>query len=309
MTSSARMLAFVFAALSCRSSAASEVDDDPRYLCRVDVAPLRAALRAAGGDPARILRPTTAAGLLALTSGHRHKFVLNGHGMFVLAPLPADAAHNEYVHPILGDGAPVRGAGGMTVVHVDGRVTRVVLDAESFSYCTATESLRPSVRALQAMGIPAEAIVVEARPLACAGAGAAPKRYGAVMVGVGRRFETLGRALAAGGWELADYEMEELAEDVDELPGAAPPPSVRVDLVPTARAFPATYLAPLAAAVARRDAAAATAAYGVAAGGCYGCHQAAGKVGIMVSPTPGDGVPWITPSTTAGDGGVGGDAP
>ena len=52
MTSSARMLAFVFAALSCRSSAPSEVDDDPRYLCRVDAAPLRAALRTAGGDRA-----------------------------------------------------------------------------------------------------------------------------------------------------------------------------------------------------------------------------------------------------------------
>lgn len=290
-------MAFALATLSCRSSAPPPpLDDDPRYLCRVDVTPLRAALRASGGDPARIVRPTDQRGLLSLASGRRFKFVLTGAGMFAVAPMPSDAAHSEYVHPVLGDGAPVRSAGGVTVTHDDGRVSRVVLDAESRAYCTTAESLRPAVRALRAMGVPAELIAVEARPFACVETGAPPPRYGAVMLGVGRRFETLGRAIAAGRWELADHEVEELAEDAGELPGATPPPSVQVDLAALARAFPREHLAPLTAAVARRDSAAATATYAAAAGACNACHRTAGKSGIMVSTTPGDAVPWITPA-------------
>ena len=295
MTSTARALAFVVLSLSCRAAAPTAVDDDPRYVCRVDVGPLRAALRAAGGDPARVLRPSAPRWLVALASGRRYKFVLTGEGKLAVAPEPADAPHNEYVHPVLADGAPVRSAGGITVTHDDGRVSRVLLDAESRAYCTTAESLRPTVRALRAMGVQAEAIAVEARPFACVESGAPPARYGQVMVGVGRRFETLGRALAAGRWALADYEVEELAEDLEALPPAEPPPSVHVDLLGLARAYPAAYLAPLTAAVGRRDAAAATAAYAAAAVACYACHQTAGKTGIMVSPTPGDAVPWVTP--------------
>lgn len=167
MTSVVRALAFVLASLSCHAAAPPPVDDDPRYVCRVDAAPLRAALRAAGGDPARVLHPSAQRGLVALASGRRYKFVLTEDGKLAVAPEPADAPHNEYVHPVLADGAPVRSAGGITVVHDDGRVSRVLLDAESRAYCTTAESLRPTVRALRAMGVPAEAIAVEARPRAC----------------------------------------------------------------------------------------------------------------------------------------------
>ena len=44
------LLLLVLATLSCRSASAPRQEDDPRYLCRVDVAPLREALRASGGD-------------------------------------------------------------------------------------------------------------------------------------------------------------------------------------------------------------------------------------------------------------------
>jgi hypothetical protein len=294
------LLLLVLATLSCRSASAPREEDDPRYLCRVDVTPLREALRASGGDPSRIVRPADAASLGALESGRRYKFVLTGAGALAVAPMPADAPHNEYVHPILGDGAAVRSAGGITVTHDHGRVTRVVLDAESRSYCTATESLRPVVRALRAMGVEAGAIVIEGRPLACVESGGPPRRYGPVMEGVGRRFETLGRAIAARRWELADYELEELTEDLEELPAAVPPPSVRVDLAPTARAFPADHLASLAHAVERRDAVAATAAFGATAAACNGCHTAAGKAAITVPSTPGELVPWITPAPVDG---------
>ncbi|MBK6530788.1 MAG: hypothetical protein IPF99_14605 [Deltaproteobacteria bacterium] len=300
--SRAALLLLVLATLSCRPPSAPRPEDDPRYLCRVDVTPLREALRAAGGDPARIVRPADLAGLTALASGRRFKFVLTGVGALAVAPMPSDAAHNEYVHPILGDGAPVRSAGGITVTHDRARVSRVVLDAESRSYCTAAESLRPTVRALRAMGVEAGAIVVEGRPFACVETGGPPKRYGPVMSAIGRRFETLGRAIAARRWELADYELEELTEDLEELPLAAPPPSVHIDLAPAARAFPGEHMAPLARAVERRDATAATAAFGAAAVACNGCHEASGKAAIMVSPRPGELVPWITPATE--DGGV-----
>jgi hypothetical protein len=120
------------------------------------------------------------------------------------------------------------------------------------------------------------------------------------MEAVGRRFETLGRAIAARRWELADYELEELTEELDDLPAAAPPPSVRVDLAPTARAFPAEHLAPLARAVERRDPGGATAAFGATAAAGNGCHTAAGKAAITVPSTPGELVPWITPAAVDG---------
>ena len=294
------LLLIFLSTMACRSASPPREEDDPRYLCRVDVAPLREALRASGGDPSRIVRPTTAAALGALESGRRYKFALTGAGALAVAPIPSDAPHNEYVHPILGDGAAVRSAGGIAVTHDHGRIVRVVLDAESRSYCTTTESLRPVVRALRSMGVEAGAIVVEGRPLACVESGGPPMRYGPVMEAVGRRFETLGRAIAARRWELADYELEELSEELEDLPAAAPPPSVRVDLAPTARAFPAEHLAPLSRAVERRDAAAATAAFGATSSACNACHTAAGKAAIVVPSTPGELVPWITPATADG---------
>lgn len=149
------------------SDPSQPVDPPLRYLCRVELGPLQTALRAAGGDPAQVLRVAAAADLLRLTSGARHKFVLRTTGQLVIAPLPESHPHNEYVHPILGDGAPVWTAGGITVTHAGSAVTSVVLDARSGSYCTTTESLRHAVRALRAVGVVDSAVSVMGRPLLC----------------------------------------------------------------------------------------------------------------------------------------------
>jgi len=51
-----------------------------------------------------------------------------------------------------------------------------------------------------------------------------PPRYGQAMHEIGRRFEVLGRAAAAGRYELARYELDELNEVVeDDLPRAKAP--------------------------------------------------------------------------------------
>ncbi len=283
-----------FASCARPSPPSPPVDDDLRFACRVDVAPLRAALRASGGDPSRILRPAAPSDLARLDAGHRYKFVLGVDRRLAVAPMPADAPHNEYVHPVLGDGAPVRSAGGLRVERSNGRVTRVVLDPESLAYCTTTDSLRPAVRALVAMGFAPDAIAVEARRFACVEGAKEPERYGPVMVSVGRRFEMLGRAVAAPNWELAAYALHELDEDLEELPEATPPEGTPADLAPLARAYPEGHLRGLERAVEARDAAAARRGFAEAAEGCNGCHRAAGRAYLAVPSAPGEAVPAIT---------------
>lgn len=157
----------VVAMLGCAGTPRPPLDAPLRYACRVEVAPLREALRAAGGDATQVVVLRGLADLVRLTAGQRYKFVLRTTGALVVAPLPESHPRNEYVHPILGDGAPVWTAGGITVDHADGRVRSVTLDARSGSYCTATESLVHAARALRALGLADEAIAVQGRPLLC----------------------------------------------------------------------------------------------------------------------------------------------
>jgi hypothetical protein len=117
--------------------------------------PLVAKLKDAGGDPGRIVRVHGAAELVKLESGKRYKFALDEKGVFSVAPLPADAPHNEYVHPILAGGAPVRTAGGITVEHKDGKIVQVTLDQDSKSYCPTLASLDEAVAALARLGVKA----------------------------------------------------------------------------------------------------------------------------------------------------------
>ncbi len=79
----------------------------PLFDSRVPLEPLLARLKESGGDPGRILRPRAYADLGGLESGRRYKFVVTRHGRLAIAPLPADAPSNEYVHPVLaGLGVP-----------------------------------------------------------------------------------------------------------------------------------------------------------------------------------------------------------
>jgi hypothetical protein len=129
--------------------------------------PLVAKLKASGGDPARIVHVRSAQDLARLDSGKRYKFVLDEHGTLAIAPLPADAQNNEYVHPILGGGAPVRTAGGIAVEHAAGKIARVTIDQDSKSYCPTLPSLDEAARALEKLGVPAHAIVRQDRPPQC----------------------------------------------------------------------------------------------------------------------------------------------
>ncbi len=134
---------------------------------RVPYEPLRAKLLAAGGDPSRVLRPARAADLDALTDGKRYKFVVRADGTLAIAPLPADAQANEYVHPVLAEGGAVRTAGGITVTRAGGAVA-VVIDQDSKAYCPPLASLVEAERALARIGVPPSQVRREDRPPACA---------------------------------------------------------------------------------------------------------------------------------------------
>ncbi|MEI8256669.1 MAG: hypothetical protein WCJ30_13425, partial [Deltaproteobacteria bacterium] len=101
----------------------------------------------------------------------------------------------------------------------------------------------------------------------------AVRRYGDVMSEVGRRFERSGRAAVAQSWELAAYDVGEIAEAFEsDVPAATPPPEVHIDLRPTAAAFLAAHPGALRRAIEAHDRAAFDAAFASAAAACNGCH-------------------------------------
>ena len=162
--SAQRVLTALILAVTVASPARAEPTLFPS---RVALESLREKLKASGGDPAKIVRPRKAADLAALESGKRYKFVVRADGQLAVAPLPADAEHNEYVHPILADGQKVRTAGGLRVDRVDEKITTVTLDQDSQAYCPTAESLTSAKKALIHIGVPAAAIHVEDRPPKC----------------------------------------------------------------------------------------------------------------------------------------------
>jgi hypothetical protein len=133
----------------------------------VPLAPVLAKLRAAGGDPARVLTLKSQADLLRLQPGERYKFSLPVDGRFVVGPQPANAPGNVYSHPILSGGAPVLTAGGLAVQHDGASVLKVTVDQDSQSYCTTAESLQAALLWMVAAGVPAERLRVENRPPDC----------------------------------------------------------------------------------------------------------------------------------------------
>lgn len=138
------------------------------FTSKVPYDPLVAKLKASGGDPSRIVRVRSTQDLARLESGKRYKFALDQLGTLAIAPLPADALNNEYVHPILVSGAPVRTAGGIVVDHVNGRITRITIDEDSKSYCPTLRSLEEAAHALEKLGIAAQMVVRQDRPPQCA---------------------------------------------------------------------------------------------------------------------------------------------
>jgi hypothetical protein len=121
-------------------------------------------------------------------------------------------------------------------------------------------------------------------------------RYGALMSDVGRRFELVGRAGVAHRWDLASFELHELEEVFEELPGAKQPGRAgEVNLRGLEQAFTNTHPPELRTALEAQDSAGFVAAFGRAAATCNGCHQATGHRFIEIPEEPGSGVPKLDP--------------
>ena len=127
---------------------------------------------------------------------------------------------------------------------------------------------------------------------------------GEVMVTVGRRFETAGRAAVANRWELAAFEAGELGELFEQdVPHASlPKEGPTAQIAPMAKAFLASAPPDLAKAATSRDRAAFAAAFERAAGQCNACHVAADKGFIQVPTVPGQLVPVLEPLPAASAG-------
>jgi len=267
---------------------------------RVPLEPLLVKLKASGGDVGRIIQLRSLSDLVRLESKKRYKFVVLADGRMAIAPLPADAPSNEYAHPVLAQGAPVRTAGGLAAEH-DGRtLRRVVVDQDSRAYCPPADSLVAALTELHRLGVPSDRFRLENRPPACVGAPPpeppAP-RYGAVMTEVGGRFERLGRAFKAQRLALATFELGEIEEVFTrDLPRAEPPEeSAGVDLAGVAQAFRQTNIPELRKALLAKDKAAFREAYSRAAQTCNGCHRASGHPFVEIPVDPGQPVPRLDP--------------
>lgn len=134
---------------------------------RKEIAPLRARLTQSGGDSSRVIRVNGLVDLTQLNRNTRYKFSLPADGVLRVAPLPADMPNNEYVHPILADGAPVRTAGGIVVRHDGVTVTGAVLDRDSRAYCPTEASLGAAIDALVSLGVSRGGITIEPRTPQC----------------------------------------------------------------------------------------------------------------------------------------------
>ena len=158
----------VFASAVVAALGAVALAKPAEFPLRVAYEPLVAKLKASGGSPERVLHVKQATDLDRLEAGRRYKFVVDAHGRVSVAPLPADAPSNEYVHPILAGGGPVQTAGGIRVERANGKVEHVVVDQDSKAYCPTVESLSGAVHALTTVGVPSAVIKTENRPPQCA---------------------------------------------------------------------------------------------------------------------------------------------
>jgi len=126
---------------------------------------------------------------------------------------------------------------------------------------------------------------------------AARMDLGTVMVGIARRFELAGRAVKANRFDLAEFEVGEIAESFeDDVPNAELPKEGPTAHIPAmAKSFLLANAPELKKAAAAKDPAAFAAAFQHAAAVCNACHQAAAKGFIQVPSEPGQPVPDLSP--------------
>lgn len=138
----------------------------PAFSLRGPYEPLLAKLQASGGDPAAVLRLRTGADLSKLQPGLRYKFAILEDGVLVAAPVPVTPA-NDYTHPILAGGKPVRTAGQLVVDRENGRA-RATIDQDSKAYCPTFASLERAREVLvDQLGVKGDDVVLKDRPPVC----------------------------------------------------------------------------------------------------------------------------------------------
>jgi hypothetical protein len=242
----------------------------------------------------------------ALEPGKRYEYVVMPNNAMVVAPKSADAPGNFWSHPILANGAAVKAAGHIRIEKTGEALSKVIVDAESDSYCPSQESLRATLASLTAIKIAADTLRVESRQVDCwrkdpkpaASASAVPRQsFGTVMLSVARRFEVLGRAHKAKRGDLALYQLEELEETFkNEIPGTPLPPlPPGVSVAPFLETMTSFNVPDLRKALESKDNKAITTAYESMSKTCNGCHTAAARAYIEVPNTPGELVPKLDP--------------
>lgn len=128
-----------------------------------------------------------------------------------------------------------------------------------------------------------------------------PTRHlGAMMAEVGERLERSGRAVQAGNWEFAAYDVHELEEVFeDEIAVYSVAEEAPLDIGKVAAGFARAQLPVLARAIEARDLAAFERAYAQTAEGCTSCHRAADHGFIVIPTTLGEPVPRLTPEASS----------
>jgi len=303
-----RLPVFILASAALTACDKDQPREESAYLfeSRVPLDPQIEALKKAGDDPSKALRPASATDLgKLLEPGKRYDYVVMPNNAVVIAPKSVDAAANFWSHPVLANGAAVKAAGHIRIEKTGGNLSKVIVDAESETYCPLTESLRSTIAALTAMKVPADVLRVESRTAECwkekaaAPASVAVPRasFGTVMLSVARRFEVLGRAHKAKRGDLALYELEEIEETFkNEVPATPLPPlPAGVSVQPFLETMSNFNIPDLRKALEGKDPKAISTAFESMAKTCNGCHQASGRAYIEVPSQPGELVPRLDP--------------
>ncbi len=119
-------------------------------------------------------------------------------------------------------------------------------------------------------------------------------RIGHVMVEVGHRFETAGRAAEAGSWGLAEYQVQEILEMFDQdMTRAALPGDCNDAVADQMYENLRRHLPTLRGAAADEDTTAFGEHFATASGSCNGCHAGCNVAFIRVPSAPGSEVPTI----------------
>lgn len=265
------------------------------------------AFKKAGGDPTHATRPQSLADLSKLEPGKLYTYVVLPTSALVLSPTPSPAVVTSstptWTHPILAGGGAVLVAGSLRLEKHGDKLTKVIVDADSDAYCPTSEALRSALAALDGLKVPRDLLRVDHRPNAdcfvgpaAAASSAVPKvSFGTVMVSVARRFEVTGKAVLAKRWELARYEVEEIAETfTSELHAAALPPlPPGANLAPFEKLLVERDVPALEKAIDAHDQAAVEQAYLTTSTTCNACHTTAGKAFIEVPSKLGETVPRL----------------